>query len=653
MDKRASVYMDASYKKESVNNFYKQNTFIYGEIGDRLQSSKDSDVYKMSAHTIKNLMTLQSGSLEMLKGFDKQKVTKDGFDYSNTSEIIHFISTKFSKDLLFLDSKILVIDPTKAITQEINLGSTYDLSLFNIKFIDDKLFLINPNDSTKNLVYKYDTTTGTLITDNYFSNLSFYLKNRDKVSIDVYLIKETYDPTDSTYVRKLLYPAKQSTVDSDSGDFVFNADFTLSLKGIEDKKIKRIYYPYQAGFDALNTPQTGITKGDIWISIYPINEIEGSTLVAGNYYFNLDGTTKATDSTGTYYTKVTFGTTPPTLPFTKKIDYGTVIKLDSGATDVAEFQGRTYISYGKFIYASKVGDYYDFRNWINDSDPFRFELSAQEGDIPNIKNLAVGRGMFATTTAGIFIIGYNEFVKPSTINVRFVSDEIAINQNVIIDDCFYFLTVDQELRAIQNKAQQKGYLDFGSVEVDEYSTNIYKKLMKITLNKNTYMLGITTKDEIRIFKELWYIDLGTFSRTTIDCFTTGFYAHNKKYYQNIDGLLYFTVQNKNNYLEAYLRLNTPQYISPDVGDILSDSRVKVTRIVAKALNEDKEAIKSMAINGTNLDFTNSESTAKTFFVNSMKIKTTGDDKLELVITTNENEKDLEIEATEIAYVVNN
>lgn len=623
-----------AYGYKNTNSFY-QTDYSLGEVGDKIGINKDSPIYFLTANRIINLIPTETGSLRLLKKMQSKVIDND-------IDIQQVVNTKFNFYILITTTGIITVEKkTHVIKNKYEFGSDFTFTRnSNGAVLIDKFLLVpvTNGNTTKRLDYEISEDGRAGINSDFANSIRNPIKNRGKVKLDVYQVRNMLITTDKKELRAFKVSTTENQEFSVEGDllkFRYNTDLNLT----------RIFYPYRT--DLINVTPIEAQENEYFISIFDPETIEGGKWYLGNQEITFEE--KTNDTTGTYYKKVKLGA--GTMGKTQLLNFGLMKPLNSDtAFSIAlEYQNRMVVSDGTYIYFSRVGDYNFFLNDSGTADAFFIKLTNVNGEEPKILKMISGRGIWVITDKGIFLIGYNQVVTGATIDVRLITDDSATTECCLVGNSLYYLTTDNELKCIQNITSTKGYVDFDTFFVDKFfSTNEIEKLSEYKIDNKKYLLAsIKSLNKISDYQVGAYlyseVKTNSFSRVSVEfpqnCigFDTNIFVGNS---------IYETTEN--NVTNAYLKLNAPPVTTVKYGNLRNDSTTMISRLTMKVFEEKGDSIKNVKLAGIDTSLLGESiqgiyNTYTAAFTRQLK------DSMYIELTSKGNTEELEIQATEIEF----
>lgn len=623
-------------------SFY-QTDFSQGEAGDKLAVNIEAPLYSITANTIINAIPTDTGALRVIKQNVARVVEED-------LEIQHVINTKYNYYIVIGKNKICTVEKG---TDNIIKRLDYDINyIYDRKFalpsVIDR-FLIIPLSMDKGVTFKrFDfelTSSGEIAENKNFAKaIKNPVKNRYKGKCDIYQVRKYLISMSSEGTRtEELRAFKISTTDFQEFKV---ADSKLKFKYNDDLNLTRVYIPFRTDMQNVS-PIPEAKENEYFVSLYDPQTAEGYDWYLGNA--SIEFTDKTNDTSGTWYSGANIK--EGDVGLAGFLNYGSMIKLNNqtGFYMAIEYQNRMVVSDGYYIYFSKVGDYNWFTNDAGTSDSFFIKLSNINGEEPKILKMISGRGIWVITDKGIFLLGYNQVVTGGGIDVRLITDDKCNGEAVVIRNTLYYLTIDGELKAIQNTTSAKGYIDFESFIVDKFfSTDKISKLSEIVIENRKFLLAslneVDTSNDIQVGARLYYENkINVFSRVSME-FPINCIGFNDNL---VTGTEIRKFNNKNVQF-CYIRLNQVPVKTQKYGYLKNDRDTQISSLTARFFESNSNTIKNVIMAGISTNkigdfFQNYYSVYSAAFTKSLK------DRIDLKIETSQDENSCELQATEIQY----
>jgi hypothetical protein len=576
---------------------------MYGETGNRIMGLKSTELYDGSAHTIRNFYITELGTLIFGKQFEKKSMP-----FENQKAIL-IVDTEFEFYIIITETKIhtvkkddlsLLFSYTHGI---LNITEKTQNKLFdNILAIQDKFFSIAED--------------GDIGTNNFSEIIKYPIKDQRPVVFDLYKVMKV-----GTENRLALLKTYEDT------EIITDENGIISLKNT-DVVINRIYQLYK-GVPLLEDFDTLVEKKVIAIlRDYQSNTDEGNYLL-GNEVATFTGDTADVKYGTNYFT----GITP--ISSEGKLMFGKAINFFDDIVSMAVFQNRLVIATHDTVYYSKTFDYNNFVNGVSTDDAFYIKPSVINNNQPTILKLDSSLGLWVTTNRGIYSIGHNVGMSPTTsvASVKIATDIPATENTIIIDDILYFIDTEGILRSCQ-AIYNNGALTFLKSVVEKYDTkNRIKRISKGFINDEISLICSTNDNVILVYKN---IDGNMFRKIELEAKYEGllFGFHNRLINEE-----FFFDKTEKNYEKGFLKLNPPLLSGKNGGIALNDYQSRVKKIVVNMLNENN-SLKKMIIAGSETNNLGTEN--DTFSLYSINESFPPLDGYTIEIITNETEDSLEL-----------
>lgn len=615
---------------------YLQNNFLFGESGDKLTVNKDSDYYKLTANTIINFSTTELGNLRVLK---KPIINASDSTFSDVQQVI---STEFDFIIVIVKTKILTLKKTDySLINEVS-GINFDRKICRASLVENFLMVPQIDGSRKD----YEVNSNGQFGENtdFKASLRKPIKNKFKIKVDIYQVRNL-DLGSGTASKR---PYLLSTTELQ--EFDVSDDGKLQFKYDKNLKITRIYFPYQSNMTNIkNIPDLNVN--DYFVSIFPIETLEGGEFYIGNSKIEFSG--EKNDTSGKYYETIN---KTGTIGKTGLITYGNMFKnFENEFNIIAYYQNRMVVSNGEYIYFSKVGDYNYFLNGEKVDDAFYIKLSTINSEKSKILNIIPGRGLWVITDKGVFIVGYNQIITGSSIEVRFIGSDRCTLECVDVNNTLYYLTVDNELKAVQNTTGVKGYIDFGVNTVDKFNStkNIDTLGEHILENKKVLFCGLKTLES-----NTFNVNVGAFiyKEENINIFSRISAEYPLKAITNYE-VMYIDSNNiltpgTNNMKDAYIALNVPPTYTKMNGYLLNDASSIYKGVTLKFATDSIDDISGVTCNGIPSNQLGDPSQGVYSLYTFKSIAGSNLlERIKLIVESSENTADIELQATEVFYTL--
>lgn len=602
-----------------------QNIFGYGELGDRLDGVRNSEVYSQGAREIENMIITDIGSLKVARQYDqKQLFTGERtLDCKGTALGYYIILTDQSiKEVRSSDDVVM-----RSISH--GLGANTKMNFIG----NDKLVLFN---GTSN--FRCYSIGANITEDNHtFSRIKYPIKERETLQLDLWKVTKNpiytgdtqKDPPGTKPLRITQMSAFTDPLIKTSGGVIYLHN--------SDIRIDRIYTSYNAIVDInyftnpvegqiygimRNFPKVEDGKGFI-VEDTPvaIGEQTHDAVYKGNYFTSISG-----DGEGTF-------------------TFGKLINNLRTATHIDFFQDRMFIYKDSYFYVSKIGEYNDFRNGLTSDSPFFFQLNPIAGKASSLIATISDIGLFVLTTGGVYVIGYGgSQLTPTTFGQSIVvaSDIGTTDQYCIKDNILYFLNQQGILKAVSmDRLSQQ--VAFNTITVDKYTNKkLFSGVTKLTIDDRDYVACKSSDNQYLYIIEP--IETGSIFRKVR--LKLDLSAYNKIIGLDekiiTDGNIYNP--STRNYQSARILTLVPD-LSNTSGMFLFDNSSKFEDIVVKMLNEDRQAVLGVKIDKkpiTNLP----QTVQDRFSIYRERCRKDIYNGIDVEIITNQNDKVVELQGIE-------
>lgn len=629
-----------------------------GEAGNKLAVNKDSEMYMTTANQILNMLPTELGGLEVLKEHTPRAITGLPAGYQGL-EIMKVINTPYNFYVCMCHDRIFTMNKANQYLNGYVFGHSGFDKTGKVVLIDRFVLVTFPNGNRYDL--EINSSGGIGLNTNFANSIANPLLHKSKVSVDIYQTRKIMIGT-----TEKIRPYKIRTTDMQEFATVgeVGTDALLRFKYNSNFNISRIYYPYQA--DMINMENIpNIAENEWFVIIHDVDTSGGGQFYLGNT--PIEFTQPTTDVTGTYYKTVK---RTRAIGSTGLLSFGTMIDLwnaNVGFHTVAEFQNRMVVSNGAYVFFSKVGDYNFFLNGEQDDDAFFIKLGYINGEQPIVRNFITGRGLWVLTNKGIFLIGYNQIVKGSTVDVRMIVADECTGKAVDVNNTLYYTTIYGELKAIQNTTGVKGYIDFGSNFVDKFNDRYaFSDIGEFVINNKKYLFvslpsdkaikyseritkrnGVEYQDETITFGAFIYneININSFARTSLQV-PSNLVSYGQLLFGR--GITYQADLTKN-YPKAFIQLNTPYTYTKKYGTLMNDTTTYIEKLGVKFYDENNSTIKRLLVYNEKIDRirqTDLDGIYSTYKYEGEKELT---ENHVIVIETSQNNKQLILQGVEFFY----
>lgn len=589
----------------------RNNLFVYGETGERLNGIRESEIYQQSAQKIENFVINEMGNLKIAKQWGSVQLPQ-------TEPFVKVFDTKYSFYIGVSKNNIYTFSKTlDRVLYKLSISENYH----NYKMIENRLFLVG--DTTK--VYEFDKKTGNIGTSNFMELLKYPIKNKEETKIDVY---KCYKVGDEIRV-SLLGTYTNPKLRSDDGIFLFNT-------GV---KLQRLYKQFKSSVTKENI--TGAVDGLTFGVLHGFFQKDGERqYLLGNRKIEFTG--EANDSVygSTYFTRINQN-------ISGELAYGELQELKNNIIDVGMYEDRMYILHDGIFYFSQKGDYFNFKNDTKQDGPFYFRPTPIDNVFPEFYSTEVGNRLYATTSKGVYVVSAGNVFSSTSYKVYVASEIPCKDKGILIGENFFYISEDGDLKCVQVVPNQIGYESFSTVNVEKYDIAYQcESIEKLKYDDRIMLVGTKKKKgstENSYTSLVFYqtLDFNLFRRFTI---TVPVPLSNlstlNKYILSRGAGNTFIFETKNNMPKAILKLNTPGIKTEKGGSYANDYSSAVERVFVKALNEDKEAIKGMRINDKLITKIPQEDDLFSVFKSETHFPILNGYEIEVI--SNENDKILEI-----------
>lgn len=626
-----------------MEKVFKNNMFVYGEVGERLSGIRESEIYQQSAQKIENLIINEIGNLKIAK-----KLEATNFQHN----LIQVIDTKYNFYVgVTKDNKVATYSKINGSLG--NLLYTHNIEVKDIRIIkmcDDRLFVIG--DKTE--VFEFSKDKGEIGKSNYLSLIKYPIKDRETVKLDIYRIYKVGSDFRVGFIGTVENPMVEGT---ESGLYISGANVL----------VKRIYKVYRANVSKENIENSFLINGNTFAvfrnylpnvehstfvgtnsfgdSIYRIT-IEKSNII-GNWYIDFD----RSDDNGYddvygsgYYKADRIG------KIKGELNYGSILNITFNITTVGIYQDRMVIVSNGYLYFSKKSDYFDFRNDTRTDSAFFFKPTPINNIYPEMFDIYIGDKIYIPTSQGVYVVSTNNILTSGTYNV-FIASEIVCNEKAkysyrkacgLLNGTFYYLTDTSEIRCVEQVPNSQGVENYSVSNLEKYELiPKFNGLGKLKYNNKNYLVAFKEDktDTLYLYEQLEYKIFRRFS-LKLDKPINNFIFSNKSILAFIDGTGVKLEETSNNAAKGILRINPPYMKTERGGDYSNDYSSRVVRVFIKTLNENKEAVKGIKINGKLI----TKNIIEDDLFNIFKIETSFPilNGFDIEINTNENNKVFEL-----------
>ena len=583
----------------------RNNFFIYGETGERLSGIRESDIYKNSARTIRNLVLTELGNLKFAKQYNTKATT--------ITDVREVIDTRYNFFVVVTKNKIYTLDKK---TYE----GLYYLDLdtevakdTNIKMFDDNLMICYPTPKS----YAIDPSTGKIGTSNFIDLLKYPVVEKEEVKIDVYKAYKVGEETRVVLLSKYTNPKLES-----KSDGVYLYDTGL--------KLNRIYKQYKSTVDKDDI--TNVKEGEIYGVLYRFQKnIDGKNYVLGNNKIVFTGETNDSKYKSSYFTSINVKN------IEGELNFGKLQAINKDIIDIGVMSDRLCIIQDNTFYFSKKNDYFDFRNGTNADDPFYFKPTPISNQKPNILRMRIGNQMYVATDKGVYVVSFQKVLTPTSYSVFIAGETPCTRECELINDNFYYIATKGSLKCVQSVPNEFGYESYRTLDAEKYDVRPgIVELTKVDLDSRTVLVAThKDRDVVYLYDSL---EFNSFRRTSLDLDSTNkLFGYNEHFIADERVL----VKTDNNYAEGLLNMNPPFLQSNKGGSYSNDYQSQIVRTFMKLLNEDRSAVKGVYLIDQHMPLDN-KATDDRYSTYKYENSTTVGNGYSVKILSNENDKVLEI-----------
>ncbi len=621
-----------------------QTSFLYGSLGDRLDFNRGSDEYRNSAKEITNAYISPLGTVRVMKDIELKK------DLAKT--VLNVIETSGGFQLVVFADEIRTVNndtgntiSTKAITKAMTITTNVHISRrvgpakdINQNEIAPFFFITITHDDGTNQFFKCNEDGNTIADYDFITNISQPLQNRKEVFMDVYRIYSyaeinfgaadtDVDPSfkDFLTMEKIGTALQNPVITVDNGKMEIDSvsgvvrriyfeeinDFIADGKRLSAQTAKNairdIYIPQpkEDGSieDGIPTSWNDLKQGDLIVNFYnnKANDTTESPMLLLFKELGFSGLTKPADATENtdkfiglkeYYTDVSLsGAT--NIKARGRILQGDIIDLKDNIKAVNVFQNRLCLMTKDTLYFSRVAEFEDFTDGVENADPFYNKLSPISNIEPTIITSYSSRGLFVLTDRGIVAVNYQRSLTPATVSVDTVSDIPCSNQVEMIDYNLYYVGADKHLYCVQEDTQ--------NISSRLYSFNVEKFqldqrvdfLSKIKIDKNFRLIVIeeNEKDSIKMYDT---IDVDVFANVKYEIPHDGIVCGVKQSFFKQNGRYDLTDKNKQSFK---MKIHQPETFTDYGGSLFNDENTYITKFTSRIINSNNDQVKSMIVDG--------------------------------------------------------
>ena len=540
----------------------RSNFFIHGEVGNRLNGIRETEVYKYSANSLTNWYVTEAGNLKAAKKYRGIGLAND--------EIVDIIDTKYHFFIVattreFISFDKLTKNPIARLVHNLPLRGYNNVSLF-----ENQIFTsIEHATGYGNNMFSFDEA-GAIGTSNYLSTIKSPIKDKKTVRLDVYKVYNHYGEWRVANISSLESPEIINLGDN----------IVLKQSGIW---LHRLYRNYRT--NVAISEISGYWDGMTFGVLQGFFQEPNKSYVLGENVVGFYGEVWDGAYNGSYFTKITG-------QGSGNLEYGEILKINDNIIDVAVIQNRLALVRNDIIYFSKTFDYNNFRNGTKDDEGFYIKPSPIRNQQPKLLKLTAENILFVASNKGIYAIGIDTTLTPqnSIGVVKIISDTPATKEIEIINNDLYYLSEDGILyctQLIYTNAQPQ----MNNTVVEKY--DITKRVKNISvgiIDNRTVLIASTLENKVLVYTS---IDVNVFRKFSLE-----FQGNTKVYGYNKDLICYksFYEITENNFRNTEISLNPPALKTSKSGSYLNDYESRIERISINLLNQDREAVQLVTIN---------------------------------------------------------
>lgn len=541
----------------------RNNYFLYGETGERLQGIADSEIYQSSARVIRNLIITELGNLKIAKQYVKKEFN------TPITDIVEVLDTRYFFFIVVTTTKIYTInksDYSVLYELEHNLGRDITRET-NVKMFEDSLMICSPTPK----VYEFDSTDGNIGVSNFLDLLKYPIIDKEEVKLDVYKIYTVGEELRVSLLSTYTNPKLESKED---GIYLYETGL----------KLERIYKQFKSSIDKDDI--TDPTENMMFGVLYRFTKNEGDlSYILGNNKISFTGETEDSKYGSPYFTTIDI------KDISGDLVYGQLQPLKDKFTDIGVMSDRLVIIKDDTFYFSKKDNFFDFRNGTEADDPFYFKPTPISNQKPNILRMKIGNGMYVATDKGVYVITYSKVLSSTTYSVFIAGEGPATRECELIGDNFYYITPTYELKCVQPVPNAYGYESYTTYDAEKYDIRPNIILLSKVIIDGRNVLVATRKDKklVYLYEALEY---NIFRRTSLDIDATNELFGYREHFIINGGILEKSI---NNYATCTLTLNPPFLSTSKGGTYSNNYSSMIERVFMKLLNEERLAVKGVYI----------------------------------------------------------
>ncbi len=222
---------------------YRNNFFIYGEVGERLNGIRESEIYQQSAREIRNFIITELGNLKFAKKYIKKNIP--------VGDIIEVLDTRYNFFIVVTSTHVYTLnkeDYTVLYSLQHNLNKAIAKNT-NVKMFDDSLIIC----SSSPQVFEFNAETGNIGKSNFLSLLEYPVIEKDDVKLDVYKVYKVGSELRVAMLSTYTNPKLESKED---GIYLYETGL----------KLARVYKQYKSSIDKddIKDPAEGLMFGILY-----------------------------------------------------------------------------------------------------------------------------------------------------------------------------------------------------------------------------------------------------------------------------------------------------------------------------------------------------------------------------------------------------
>lgn len=589
-----------------------KNMFHYGEVGDRCNGNRTSEISINSLKFIKNMTVTDIGTLKFAKQFTTTDLILVG-------TIVKIINTSKNYYVVLTTSNLYTIlksNDTINSTISHTMGNSVDMSVLG----NNRLCLYNGVD--KLIMYSIDVSSLTPIPT---FKIKYPIKNKRIVQLDLWSFSA--DPANPgklrvTQMASFTNPLIRTT---DGVIYLYNSSLV----------IKRIYTNYAAVVD--REFFTGATAGDVYGVLRVFEKVDtNNKYIVDNTIVTVGSLILDPAYGGYYFTSLTGNGEG-------EFSFGELVNNIDIPDKVGFFQDRMIIDKNGYLYFSKIREYDDFKNSTSDDSAFFLQLNPIRGTNGKINGFVTGELLYILTTNGIYAAGGTNFLLTAAnagSGITQATDMTTTNNFELSNNILYFYNNNGVLKSLELNTSSL-QLSFITQTVDKYSTKkLFKEISKTIIDDKEYILARGNDDDTMFLIE--QVESGIFRKVRLDFIYTGkIHALDDRF---IMGSKVYKVSDVN-YKQGTIEINPLPF---NGNDILLDNASRISKVSIKMINEELTAVEGVKIGGKNIQNITNDIYNIYKLTSSFSMGT----GLVIDIFTNENNKVCELLSVQLEAIAN-